>query len=89
MEMIMGLLPIAGMFAVMYFAFIRPEKKRSTQYNEMLSQLTKGEEILTRGGIVGKIISIDDEYLVITTGPDKIKLKIAKTGIAMKINTQE
>ena len=85
MELFATILPIAAMFLVMYFFFLRPEKKRNMQYNEMLSALAKNDEVLTRGGIVGKIISIDDENLVIATGPDKVKIKIAKTGVAMKV----
>lgn len=89
MDYLMTLLPIGAMFLVMYFFFLRPEKKRNMQYNEMLSQLSKNDEVLTRGGIVGKIISVEEENLVIVTGPDKVKIKIAKTGVAMKITSDK
>ena len=85
MELILtGVVPILAMFLVMYFLFLRPEKKRNMQYNEMLSNLQRNDEIITRGGVVGKIVSVDDENLVIATGPDKVKIKIAKNGVAMK-----
>ena len=52
-------IPFAAMFAIMYFLLILPEKKRSKKYNNMLAELQVNDEVLSRGGIVGKIITKD------------------------------
>ncbi|MDU5106884.1 MULTISPECIES: preprotein translocase subunit YajC [unclassified Clostridium] len=90
MEAILSLVvPFALMFALMYFLLILPEKKRTKKYNEMVSALEKNDEIVTRGGIMGKIIIVEDDYVVIETSADRTKLRITKNGIASKINKTE
>ena len=90
MESILSLvLPFAIMFGLMYFLLIMPEKKRTKKYNEMISTLEKNDEILTRGGIMGKIIIVEDDYVIMETSAERTKLKISKNGIAAKINKEE
>ena len=90
MQVILSLvLPFALMFGLMYFLLIRPEKKRTQKYNEMLSALQKNDEIITRGGIMGKIIIVEDEYVIIESSAERTKLKISKNGIATKVNKVE
>ncbi|MCF0147700.1 MAG: preprotein translocase subunit YajC [Clostridium sp.] len=90
MEAILSLVvPFALMFALMYFLLILPEKKRTKKYNEMVSALEKNDEIVTRGGIMGKIIIVEDDYVVIETSAERTKLRITKNGIASKINKTE
>lgn len=90
MEAILSLVvPFALMFALMYFLLILPEKKRTKKYNEMVSALEKNDEIVTRGGIMGKIVIVEDDYVVIETSAERTKLRITKSGIASKINKTE
>lgn len=90
MEAILSLVvPFALMFALMYFLLILPEKKRTKKYNEMVSALEKNDEIVTRGGIMGKIVIVEDDYVVIETSAERTKLRITKNGIASKINKTE
>ena len=71
-----------GLFGVaMYFLLYRPQKKQEKAVNEMRSSLKIGDEISTNGGILGKIIQIKDDFIVIETGNDRTKLKIAKWAI--------
>ena len=87
MEAILSLVvPFALMFALMYFLLILPEKTRTKKYNEMVSALEKNDEIVTRGGILGKIVIVEDDYVVIETSAERTKLRITKNGIASKIN---
>ena len=67
--------------ALMYFMLFRPQKKQEKAINEMRSSLRVGDEISTTGGILGKVIQIKDDFLIIETGNDKTKLKIAKWAI--------
>ena len=78
-------IPFAAMFAIMYFLLILPEKKRSKKYNNMLAELKVNDEVLTRGGIVGKIITIDEDQLVIQSGPDRVRVRVTKNSVAQKI----
>ena len=64
-QLLATLLPLVAMFAIMYFLLILPEKKRTKKYNTMLSELKVNDEVLTRGGIIGKIITIDEDQMVI------------------------
>ena len=85
-EVTMALLPLVAMFAIMYFLLILPEKKRTKKYNEMLSALKVNDEVLTRGGIIGKIITIDEDQMVIQSGPDRVRFRVTKNSIAQKLN---
>ena len=87
-QLLATLLPLIAMFAIMYFLLILPEKKRSKKYNEMLSALKVNDEVLTRGGIVGKIITIEEDQMVIQSGPDRVRFRITKNAIAQKLNKE-
>ena len=85
-QLLATLLPLIAMFAIMYFLLILPEKKRTKKYNEMLSALKVNDEVLTRGGIIGKIITIDEDQMVIQSGPDRVRFRVTKNSIAQKLN---
>ena len=85
-QLLAKLLPLVAMFAVMYFLLILPEKTRTKKYNTMLSELKVNDEVLTRGGIIGKIITIDEDQMVIQSGPDRVRFRVTKNSIAQKLN---
>ena len=72
---------IAVVAAVFYFFIYRPQKKQEKQVAEMRSSLGVNDEISTTAGILGKVIQIKDDYIIIETGNDKTKLKLAKWAI--------
>lgn len=82
-------LPIVLVFVVFYFFLIRPEKKRKKEVADMRNNLSIGDEIVTIGGIVGKITNIKDEQITIETGADKNKLRIMKWAISSKEEKEE
>ena len=84
-QMLATLLPLVAMFAIMYFLLILPEKKRTKKYNSMLSELKVNDEVLTRGGIIGKIITIEEDQMVIQSGPDRVRFRVPKNSIAQKL----
>lgn len=86
MEMLIQFVPIILMFGVLYLVLILPEKKRRKKYEEMLNELKVNDEVMTRGGVIGKIISIDDENMVLESGPNSVRLKFSKNAVANKIN---
>lgn len=82
-QAIMSLIvPFAIFMGVFYIFVILPDKKRKKQYGAMLDGLRVNDEVLTRGGIIGKISRIQDDFIIIESGPDKVKFKLSKNGIA-------
>ena len=70
-----------GFMILIYSLMIRPENKRRKTHQEMLSSLEVGEEIVTAGGILGKISKITDQYLELSIS-DNTKIKVQKTSIS-------
>lgn len=75
------LLPMIIFFIALYFFIIYPQKKREKKFKEMLAKLKVGDDIITIGGIIGKVFNIKDDVVTIEVGQDKTKLKIEKTAI--------
>ena len=73
---------IVLMLVFFYFFLIRPQKKQEKEFNEMLNNLQPGDEITTKGGIIGKIISIKEETMVIETTKDRTKIRLLKSAVA-------
>ena len=77
-----GFLIMMGlMFAAFYFLLIRPQQKKQKQHQELVSGLQVGDEILTAGGILGKITGVSDHYAVIAIS-DSTEIKIQKQSIS-------
>ena len=62
---LMGFLPIILMFVLLYFLMIRPQMKRAKEQKAMVDALQKGDEIITAGGVLGKIIAVTDAYITV------------------------
>ena len=75
------LIVMVAVFALMYFMMIRPQKKRQKEEQEMRSSVEIGDEIITIGGIVGKVVTIREEDIVIETGADRTKIKFQRWAI--------
>lgn len=70
------------MFAVMYFLMIRPEKKRKQKAEEMRNSLKKGDVITSIGGIVGKVVSVNESTLIIETSEDRVRMELTKWAVS-------
>lgn len=64
-DFLMQLLPIALIFIVFWFFLIRPQQKRQKEHLKMCKELVKGDEIVTLSGLAGRIVSLDDHYIVL------------------------
>ena len=80
-NMLMSLLPMILIVAVFYLMFIRPQKKREKQVQQMRSELEVGDEITTIGGLIGTVVVIKEDYLVIETSSDRNKLRITRWAV--------
>lgn len=76
---------LVAMFAIMYFLMIRPQKKKQKEEQAMRDNIQVGDEITTIGGIVGRVVTVKDDgkdnTLIIETGADKTKMKIARWAV--------
>ncbi len=63
-------LPIILMFVVLYFLMIRPQMKRQKEQRTMMDALAKGDEVVTAGGVVGKVSKVTDAYVTIEVAPN-------------------
>ncbi len=70
------------MVVFFYFFLIRPQKKQEKEFNNMLNELQPGDEITTKGGIIGKIVSIKEETMVIETSRDRTKIRLLKSAVS-------
>lgn len=78
----MGLLPLVLLFVVFYFLLIRPQQKKAKQQKQFLENLKKGDDVVTSGGIYGKITGITNDTVTIEIA-EKIRVKVLKSAVAM------
>ena len=81
MSLVMNIGMIALMVAAMYFILIRPQKKKQKEEQKMRDSLSIGDEIVTIGGIVGRVVSMKEDSLLIETGADRDKVRVMKWAI--------
>ena len=83
------LLPYAVVIAAFYFFLIRPQRKKEKATQEMRNSVKEGSEIVTIGGIYGKVVNAKEDVLTIEVGADKIKLKVARWSIGRVVEGNE
>ena len=76
-----GFIPIILMFVIFYFLLIRPQQKRQKEHRSMISNLKKGDRIITSGGLHGRITGIDDSTLTVEIA-DKVRVKVARANVS-------
>ena len=76
------LLMVVIMFAVFYFFVLRPESKKKKKTEEMRNSLALGDEIITIGGMIGKIVQITEDTITFETGEDRVRIQIKKWAIS-------
>lgn len=72
------------MFAAFYFLLIRPQQKKQKAHKELVAGLSVGDEILTAGGILGKVAAVSEHYAVVKIG-DNTEIKIQKSSVSMVV----
>jgi preprotein translocase subunit YajC len=85
MEALQPILMMAVMFGIFYFILIRPQVRKQKDHQSMLNKLDKGDEVITRGGIIGKITGISDEKnVVVLELQEKVRVRIPRAYIEGK-----
>lgn len=77
-----SLLMMLVLFAVFYFVLIRPQRRKDKQIQEMRKSLKVGDNIVTIGGIYGRVVRIKDDILVVQSGSDRTKLEFARWAVS-------
>ena len=75
------LLPMLMIFAVMYFLIIRPQKKQADKQRQFINSLEKGVEVITSGGICGKIVGVAEQTVTLEIA-EKVRIKVVKANIS-------
>lgn len=91
MQSLLTFIPFILMIGLFYLIVFIPENKRKKKYSAMLNSLKVNDEVITKGGIIGKIVNIQDKFIILQSGPDKARLKIDKNGVLNVVaeNTEE
>lgn len=77
---------LGGMLIVFYFLMWRPQSKRAKEHKHLMASLSKGDEIIINGGLMGRIVKVDDLYATIEiSDKDKVEVKVQKTAIASSL----
>jgi len=82
---LMGMLPIVLMFVILYFLMIRPQMKRQKEHKNLVANLAKGDEVLTAGGLLGKVSKVTDTYITVEVAElaDKpVEVLMQKTSVS-------
>ena len=78
------LLPMLVIFGAFYFLLIRPQQKKQKEHGALVSALSTGDEVLTSGGILGKITGVTDHYVTLRIA-DGVEIKIQKTTVTQVV----
>lgn len=81
-----GFIPLILMFVIFYFLLIRPQQKKSKEHRQMVSNLKKGDRIITSGGIHGRITGMDDTTLTVEIA-DKVRVKVARGNVSAMVQS--
>ena len=76
------ILPLVLMVGIFYFLILRPEKKRNKEMQQMLNNIQVADEVVTTGGIIGRVLSVKEDTVLIETGSDRTKIRVLKSAIA-------
>jgi preprotein translocase subunit YajC len=80
-------IPLILLFAIFYFLLIRPQQKRQREHKELLGNLRKGDQVITAGGLYGRITGITDTVVTLEI-TEKVRVKVARTQISTKLLPQ-
>jgi len=81
MAQFQGLIPLVFMFAIFYFLLIRPQQKKAKEHRALLEALKKGDQVVTAGGMHGKVTALDDQVVTLEIAPG-VNVRINKGYIA-------
>lgn len=82
-------LPLILIFAIMYFLLIRPQQKKVKQHQAMVAALRRGDQVVTQGGVIGKVSKVKDDNEVEVEIAEGVKVRVVRGTITQVINKTE
>ncbi|WP_434629327.1 preprotein translocase subunit YajC [Chromobacterium sp. CV08] len=81
---LMSFLPMIVIFVLFWFLMVRPQQKRMKETQKMLSELQKGDEVVTQGGIVGRVAKASEQYLTLEIA-DNVEIHVQRAAVSAKL----
>jgi preprotein translocase subunit YajC len=88
-SLIGSMLPLVLIFGIMYFLLIRPQQKKMRDLKSMIDAVRRGDQVLTAGGIIGKVTKVGDDNTVEVEIADGVKVKVMKSTISQVMSKTE
>jgi preprotein translocase subunit YajC len=85
---LMTVFPFILIFVIMYFMVIRPQQKKAKQHQEMLAKLKKNDEVMTSGGIYGKVMDLKDTVVTLEIAPN-VRIRVHRPQISLVISAEK
>lgn len=76
-----NIFPLIAIFAIFYFLLIRPQMKRAKEHRQLVAQLSKGDEVITNGGLLGKITDVSETFVTLELA-DNVQIKLQRQAVA-------
>ena len=89
MDFIVQLIPLILIFVIFYFFLIRPQQKRAKEHKAMLEALRRGDQVITAGGIHGKVTKVKDDDEVEVEIAEGVRVRVVKSTVATVVNKTE
>ncbi|SEO02476.1 protein translocase subunit yajC [Pseudorhodobacter antarcticus] len=89
MGAVTSLMPLILIFAIMYFLLIRPQQKKLKEHKTMVEALRRGDQVLTQGGILGKVVKVAEDGIIEVEIAEGVKVKVMKHTVAQVMSKTE
>ncbi|SFR10855.1 preprotein translocase subunit YajC [Poseidonocella sedimentorum] len=81
--------PLILIFAIMYFLLIRPQQKKMKEHQRMVSSLRRGDQIVTQGGLIGKVSKVKEDGELLVDIADGVQVRVVQSTVAQVLNKTE
>jgi preprotein translocase subunit YajC len=81
-DMLIQIIPFILIFIIMYFLMIRPQQKRQKDHQEMIKNVRRGDQIVMSGGLIGKVIKVNDDNELELEIADNVRVRVSRSAIA-------
>ena len=82
-------IPLILIFVIMYFLLIRPQQRKMKEHQAMVSALRKGDQVVTQGGLIGKVVKVHEDNKIDVEIADNVKVKVVQNTIAQVLSKTE
>ena len=89
MQGIQQFVPLILIFAIMYFLLIRPQQKKVKEHQAMVSGLRRGDQVVTQGGLIGKVVKVKDDGELEVELAENVKVRVVQSTIATVVSKTE